>query len=320
MPKPASETPTQVFESLWTSINEGYVYFNYRGVNWDSVYSEFRPKIIDTMSDRELFDTCVVMLSRLQDPYVSMKTSFAEYHFIDTTYYLPNFNRKLLERHYWKSHEKTGPFIHTVIDSIGYVYYESFDDKVTDEHLDIIIERLRLNNDSIKGVVFDVRNNRGGDINNAFTLLKRMGVDTTYTLSAILFKAFYKKSPERDDFTEAQTSFIEQVGKTKFPKQFILLTNRGTMAEAALFAAGATGYTNVRVFGDTTGGGAGRIVGTELPNGWQVQFPASYFTTDDDRNIEDGVPPTLRVDTTPADDAKGKDAILEAALNAIKNP
>ena len=320
MPKPTGKTPNEVFEHLWATIDEGYVYFKYREVDWDAVYKEFKPKIFDTMSERQLYDTCALMLSRLQDPYVSMKTSFAEYHFIDTTYYLQNFNRKLLERHYWKSHEQTGPFIHTVIDSIGYVYYGSFKDEVTDAHLDIIIERLRLRNDSIKGVVFDIRDNKGGDINNAFTLLKRMGVDTTYTLSTILFKAYYKKTAERNDFTEAQTSYIEQSDKTKFPKQFILLTNRGTMDEAALFAAGAIGYSNVQIFGDTTGGGAGRIVGAEMLNGWQLQFPASYFTTDKDRNIEDGVPPTLRVDTTPADDAKGKDAILEAALNAIKNP
>lgn len=318
MSKPGGKKPTDVFENVWKTLEEGYVYFGYRAVNWDEVYKEFKPKINDTMTSAQLFDTCVQMLMRLEDPSVSLKASFAEYHYPDTSNYLPNFNRRLLERNYWKNYKQAGPFIHTVIDSIGYIYYSSFEDKITDAHLDIIIEPLREDS-NIRGVIFDIRDNKGGDINNAFTLLKRMGVDTSFKLSAVLFKAFYKKGPERGDFTEAQTSYIEQSGKVKFPKRFVLLTNRTTMAEAALFTTGAKGFTNVKVMGDTTGGRAGRIVGAELPNGWILEYPASYFTTDDGRNLEDGVLPDKTVHTTPADEAQGKDAILEAALLEIKS-
>lgn len=317
MPKQEGSTPSEVFEYMWKTIEEGYVYFGYRAVNWDEIYKEFKPKINDTMESRQLYDTCVQMLKRLMDPSVSLKTSFAESHYVDTSYYLPNFNRRLLERYYWKDYEQAGPFIHTVIDSIGYIYYGSFDDKVTEGHLDIVIEGLRTDS-NIRGVIFDIRDNKGGDINNAFTILKRMGVDTTFTLSAVLFKSFYKKGPERGDFTEAQTSYIEQGDKIKFPRKFVLLTNRGTMAEAALFATGTKGFNNVTVIGDTTSGRAGRIVGAEMPNGWILEYPASYFTTDDGRNLEDGVLPDKTVHTTPADEAQGKDAILEAALDEIK--
>ncbi|MCB0696679.1 MAG: S41 family peptidase [Chitinophagaceae bacterium] len=318
MPDPTPKSNIAVFENLWKTLDEGYVYFEYKDIDWDTIHREYLKKIYDTMETRAFYDTCVKMLKLLHDPSVSMKTEFAEFYFIDTTYYNANFNRKLLERFYWKDHEKTGPFIHTIIDSIGYVYYESFNDEVKDAQLDIIIEKLRLNNDSIKGVVFDIRNNRGGDIRNAFTLLKRMGIDTNYTITAQLWKAYYKQGPEHDEFADAQTSYLEQSDKTKFPKQFILLTNRGTLGSAALFATGAQGYPNVKVYGDTTGGQAGMIVGAELSNGWQITFPGSYYTTDDDRNIEEGVPPTLRVDMDPND--KTHDAILDAALNAIKNP
>src|SRR5690606_35511502 len=98
MPKPKSDKPVEVFEHMWKTIEEGYAHFGYRVVNWDSAYKEFRPKISDTMSERQLFDTCAAMLSWLTDPDVALKTSFAEYHYTDTTYYLANFNRRLLER------------------------------------------------------------------------------------------------------------------------------------------------------------------------------------------------------------------------------
>ena len=317
MPKPSGKLPSEIYEQLWTTLDEGYVYFKYRGIDWDTLHGEFRKKIEDTMTEEALFDTLTLMLDKMHDPSISLKSSFKEYYFIDTSTYLPNFNRKMLERTYWKGHRKTGPFIHKIIDSIGYVYYGSFKDEVKEEHLNIIIEELRLNNDSIKGVIFDIRDNAGGDIKNAYRLLERMGVDTTFTLSAVLYKSFYKRSKERDDFTDPETSYIEQVDKTKFPKQFILLTNRETKAEAALFAAGSQGYTNVKIFGDITGGQAGRIIGTELQNGWQLEFPGSYHTTNDDRNIEEGVVPDNIVNTTQADEALGKDAIIDAALKAI---
>lgn len=318
MPDPVGKTPTNVFDVLWETLDEGYVHFSYNGVNWDSIHDEFQKKIIDTMSERQLYDTCVSMLKLLKDPAIVLKTPFAEYSYTDTAVFKPNFNRYLLERNYWKNFEKTGPFIHTVLDSVGYVYYESFEEPVTDAQLDIIIESLRLENDSIEGVVFDIRDNKGGDIANAFTLLKRMGVDTTFQLSAVLYKAFYKSGPEHGDVTDAQTAYIEQSDKTKFPKQFVLLTNRRTSNEAALFAAAATGYKNVTTMGDKTGRATGRIVGGELTNGWRVEYPASYYTTDDGFLIEEGVDPQKRVDMSASDEAVGKDSILEEALKMIK--
>lgn len=310
----------EVFESLWTAIDEGYVYFPYKQeIKWDSIYTEYKEKIVDTIEERAFFDTCAQMLAVLEDPNIVLKGNMAEKSYYDPTVFQPNFNRFLMERYYWRNAQRTGPFIHTVIDSTGYVYYGDFSEEINDAQLDVIIEELRLENDSIKGVVFDIRDNPGGDIRNIFTLMRRMGIDTTYTLTAIMYKAFYKDGPEHDNVTEAQTSFIEQSDKTKFPKQFILLTNRRTRAEAALFAAAAQGYINVRVYGDTTGPGTGRIVGTELPNGWTVQYPASYFTTDDDKLLEYGLPPDRAVQMNRQDEDNGTDTILETALKEIED-
>ncbi len=319
MPKPQGSSKVEAFESLWKTLDEGYVHFVNHNINWDSLHGKYRSKVVDTMTDRQLYDTCVAMLAELKDPSVSLVTGFAKSHYSNPKPYQSNFNKTLLEQNYWKGHEQTGPFKHTIIDSIGYLYYESFDEFVDDDQLDFVIERLRIENDSIKGFIFDIRNNSGGDIANAFTLLKRMGPDTGFTITNVLFKTFYKDGPEHDNITESQTSYIEQSDKTKFPKQFILLTNRNTNGVAALFTAGALGYSNIKVFGDTTSGQTGRIVAGELVNGWRVEYPASYHHTDDDKPIERGIPPTKVVNMSQADEAQGKDSILEAALEEIKS-
>lgn len=318
-PDPVGTTHTEVFESLWSTLDEGYVHFAYKGIDWDSIHDVYKDKIVDTMEERDFYDTCVSLIKVLNDPTVKIKTSFAEFSVADTSTYKPNFNRYLLERNYWKNYEKTGPFIHRVIDSIGYVYYEDFDEEVTNAQLDIIIEKLRLENDSIEGVVFDVRDNKGGDIKNLFTLMRRMGIDTTFTLTTVMYKTFYKNGPEKDDISDAQTSFIEQIEKTKFPKQFVLLTNRRTRGIAALFSTAAKGYKNVVTMGDRTGPATGRIVGAELSNGWQIEYPASYFTSDDDLPLEQGVEPDINVEMLDDDEAKGIDTILEEAFKQIKN-
>lgn len=317
-PDPVGKTHTEVFENLWTTLDEGYVHFALKGIDWDSIHDVYNDRIVDTMEERDFYDTCVSMLKILNDPSIKIKTSFAEFSVADTSSYKANFNRYLLERNYWQNYQKTGPFIHTVIDSVGYVYYEDFGEEVTDPQLDVIIEALRLENDSIEGVVFDVRDNKGGDIKNLFTLMRRMGIDTTFTLTSIMYKTFYKDGPDKDDITDAQTSYIEQSDKTKFPKQFVLLTNRRTRGVAALFATAATGYKNVTVMGDKTGPAIGRIVGAELSNGWQIEYPASYFTTDDGFLLEAGVEPTVRVEMSATDESNGKDTILEEAFKKIK--
>ena len=56
MPKPSGKTPNEVFESLWKTIDENYVYFETNELDWDSVYTEFQPKFFDTMTDRQVYE------------------------------------------------------------------------------------------------------------------------------------------------------------------------------------------------------------------------------------------------------------------------
>lgn len=318
MPETPGTRPMDVYNELWNALDKGYVYFGYKEIDWDSLNREFKPKIFDTMTDRQLYDTCRHMLERMMDPSVSLGTGFAYYNYRDTAQYKDNFNLELLKRNYWGNYEQTGPFIHTLIDSVGYVYYADMEEEVKSEQLQIIIERFKFENDSLRGMIFDLRNNRGGKINNLLTIGKRMGVDTNFKITAILYKTIFKNGPERDDLSEPQASYIEQGDETKFLKRFIVLTNRGTKAEAALLTSAFKGFQNVRVYGDTTGGSAGKIVGHELPNGWILQYPASMFLTDDDRNLEEGVAPDKRIDMDKSDEDQGKDTILEAALEELR--
>lgn len=317
MPKKKSDKPKVIYERLWKTINEGYVYFDYKGVNWDSVQFEYNFKIADTLTERELFDTCAQMLNILRDPRVTLNAGFATAYYQRPVAYKANFNKLLLEQKYWKGAEKTGPLIYKVIDSVGYIYYGSFNEDVSDAQIDAVIDRLK-GLGSKRGLILDVRNNTGGNLSNMFTVLNHMGYDTAgYDYSAYLYQTAYKKGPGRDDFTEYKGTFIDKNDNKKFAKKIRVLTNRAMLGTSNLFAAGSQAFINVRVLGDTTGGEAGQLTSFELPNGWVVTYPSSKVRTSDGTYIEDGVAPDSTIHITSVDEAAGKDTIIEAALAEI---
>lgn len=316
MPQSKSTKPTVVFDELWNVVDRGYAQFEYKTLNWDSVYVQFRPMVSDTMTERKLYDVCVEMLNRLQDDQIQLNAGFATYHFDVAANYPANFNKHIVDKFYLKGYEKTGPLMHTIIDSVGYIYAGDFNEKITEAQLEVIVNRFRFNGGP-KGVIFDVRDNRTGQFENIFDIFKRIDIpDTIPGKTTYLYSVAYKNGKERDKFSAVEDSWVEEKGTT-FPGRFVVLTNRNTYGAATLFTAGSGAFTNTTVIGDTTGGGTSTLVSYELPNGWRIHVPGSKMMTSMGQNINRGLSPDIPVNTNPADDASGKDAIIEAALREI---
>lgn len=76
---------------------------------------------------------------------------------------------------------------------------------------------------------------------------------------------------------------------------------------------------NVRIVGDTTGGGSGMPFTSELPNGWNVRFSACSILDPGGNETEFGVAPSdgCKVDMDSTDMASGHDTILETAFRVI---
>lgn len=76
---------------------------------------------------------------------------------------------------------------------------------------------------------------------------------------------------------------------------------------------------NVKIVGDSTGGGSGLPFTSELPNGWTIRFSACSITDPKGQITEYGVAPSegYKVDISPMDEAAGKDPILEKGFEAL---
>ncbi|HYI78471.1 MAG TPA: hypothetical protein VEW65_12690 [Chryseolinea sp.] len=66
---------------------------------------------------------------------------------------------------------------------------------------------------------------------------------------------------------------------------------------------------------DQTGGGGGAPAGSELPNGFHANYSASVCLLPDGYNIENGIPPDIKVDMNDEDRINHIDTIIETAID-----
>ena len=99
----------------------------------------------------------------------------------------------------------------------------------------------------------------------------------------------------------------------------LVLTDRGCFSAASTFAVATLAYDNIRLMGDTTGGGMGLPAMGALPNGWRYRLSVTRTLALDGRNYENGVPPDILLKFNPQTAATlGRDNIIDSACAIIQ--
>ena len=120
MPESKDADAVEVFDELWKALDGGYGNFEFKRVNWDSVYRVYKPKVSPSLEDDALYSVCASMLQIFKDPEIKLDAGFAQASYMDEGNYTANFNENLLKQHYWKDYSETGAMLYTVIDSMAY--------------------------------------------------------------------------------------------------------------------------------------------------------------------------------------------------------
>ncbi|MEM8893407.1 MAG: S41 family peptidase [Bacteroidota bacterium] len=311
--KNPSNNPVTNFDILWNIMNDRYSFFEYKKIDWDSVYDVYRPQVTETTSDVALFDIMKEMLRILQDGHVNLRSDFDIVRFPDLYLDYPqNFNRDMLERAYWENDYRiTGFLINREIQGVGYIYYGSFGAPVTDDDLDFVLERFK----DLPALIIDIRNNEGGDPQYAFRMIERLINSRTH-----VYSHQFKSGPGTEEFSELEEIYANnKSGVVKWDKPVYLLTNRNVYSAANLFTAMMKAVPRVTQIGDWSGGGGGVPAGAELPNGWAFNFSSSILSMPDGFIIEHGLEPDIHVEQTPEDVANGVDPILDRAIELALN-
>jgi len=63
----ASPLQTAIFDELWRTVNDYYLYPDFNGLDWDSIYSEYLQKIEAGLTDEAFYQALSEMIERLGD-------------------------------------------------------------------------------------------------------------------------------------------------------------------------------------------------------------------------------------------------------------
>lgn len=317
--KPDPEnTEESNFESMWKRIDEKYSFFEFKNLDWDSVYAVYRPMVFNGMGEDSLFRVLDATLYTLRDGHVNLITPYNISRnwqwYLD---YPQNYNAGLMERNYLgNDYEITAGIVNTILvrnnKRIGYIHYSSFSSPVQDYALDHILNKFK----NTDGIILDIRDNGGGLTTNIYKLLNRFVNE-----KVLVGRSYEKAGKAHNDFKLAYEMYAEparneddELRELYLNKPVILLTNRSCYSAATMFAGFMSTLPNVTILGNPTGGGGGLPVSYQLPNGWYYRFSATATLLPDGFNVEHGAPVDILQNMDPANEALGVDDIMEKAF------
>jgi hypothetical protein len=153
--------------------------------------------------------------------------------------------------------------------SYAYIYYPAFEDEFTEEDYKYITPIL----DRTEGLIFDIRNNTGGNGELGISMAGQFFRQTT-----LIGYTAIKSGKGHNDFSDAKSLHTTPNEKHNYlGKKTMLLTNRKVYSTANLFTSALKLAENVTQIGGITGGGGGMPMTHYLPNGWIVVFPANVL-------------------------------------------
>lgn len=310
-----SDDPVGNFEALWSTLDQHYCFFKYKDIDWDEVGARYRAKVSNDMTSRELFTLCSEMLAELKDGHTNLISPWDISYYRYWDQYPQNFTKRVVLENYLNYTYKTTSGIQYCVipgTKIGYMYYSSFSSTIGEGNLDYILYEFK----DTDGLIIDVRDNGGGILLNVETLVARFISERTYA-GAIS----HKTGPGHDDFSEPYDYYFDTADASHihYYKPIVILTNRSSFSATNNFVSIMQYLDNVRIVGDSTGGGSGMPFSNELPNGWTIRFSACSITDPKGNVTEYGVEPSqgCKLDITDADTAAGRDPILEKGCEVI---
>jgi hypothetical protein len=305
------------FDALWEIVDQRYCFFREKDIDWADIGERYRALIDEETTSIDLFFICSAMINELRDGHVNLSSRYDTSYYREWwTAYPQDFNLRTLQENYlefnWLS--TSGIMYKQLPGEIAYMYYPSFSYTVGETSLDYILAILH----NSRGLIIDIRDNGGGALTNISTLVGRF-IDHKITGGYIL----HKTGPGHGDFSEPYPVEYEpaEPGRIKWDGPVVLLTNRSCFSAANDFTSVMKSLPNVTVVGAKTGGGGGLPFSSEVPIGWSIRFSACPLLSPEGECIEEGVDPSEghEVHSLPEELAAGKDAILDHAIDLLKD-
>ena len=312
-PEVHDNTPEGNFLALWEIIDTKYCYLDYKQIDWNAIKTKYQPNIYGLIpDDRTFFNLLGEMLNELKDGHVNLYSDFdiSRYNMRNENDFM-HFNSKILfsKKYLGSDYKIAGGLYYDKIEgnSIGYIYYGSFSDAFSDANIAHIFDYFQ----HCKGLIIDVRNNGGGNMNYAEKLASYF-----FTHSTTCGYLAHKNGPGHSDFSELVPFSTNPHPYLRWNKKVVILTNRGSYSATNDFVNRIMNAPKATVIGIPTGGGGGIPISRELPCGWMVRFSASPTFDVKKQHIESGIAPDEVVTMEYGDEVN--DHIIDRAIEILK--
>lgn len=304
---PSNQNPIDLYNEFWHHVNDNYIYFDEKEVDWNEVYNTYSSTLNINTSGEELLEVMENSLLVLRDGHNLIRTPFRQskiYNFKEG--YEIHFSPELVESNYVDGEL-------SLSNSFKY-------GNIDDETIYIQIPKMeyfyslrklirQLINDKTKNLILDVRNNGGGNSNPVPELLGDFVKEKT-----LLGSYIEKSGPRREDETTPIPIYAIPSEDYHFDIQVFILINRGGFSATSYLAGMCNQLSNFTLVGQVTGGGGGGNAGFELSNGWALAISVSDFIDVNGETIENGVKPHVEVENSASDILNGRDIMLEKVL------
>ena len=299
------------FDLLWQTINDEYCYLEYKKINWDSIGDLYREQLTPDMGDKKFFSVCANMLNELKDGHVAIESDFNAISYSDWYLDYPqNYNASIIERNYLgKDRFKLGGLKSQKIKNIGYLTCSSFMKSFSLSQIDEAISQLG----DIEGLIIDVRNNVGGNIELAELLASAFCKEKT------TFAYLRYKEGKGDNYSEYFAQYLVPQSKNVYDGNIVVITNRMCYSATNDFVCAARSLENVTIIGDKTGGGGGMPFSSELYNGWRFFYSKNPIFDKEKNHIENGIEPDIYIDLDKDSEYNNVDNIIEYAIDYLKS-
>ena len=314
VPTAESNHNMEDFEAAWKRVNVVYPYLEYKQIDWQSIYHEYKAKVEQTSGD-EIYEVLVEMLGELRDGHIYVRTDGGEY--IPT--YIPRrriknkyaFDPVVVSSYFEDELHLTGEGTigyGIIAGNIGYIYLGTFDDYYIFNDFPSALKYVR-NTDAL---ILDIRHNNGGSYRNLVAAV------SPFIDSPLEKPEFYVLG----ELTPLEP--FEPDGDFQYLNSTVVLINGVCYSSADIFPEIMKQIPTVTVVGDTTGGGSsGSTLSApgefELPSGKRIYIGTTDWRAYDGLPLEwRGCAPDILVPQSKADLENGHDKQLEYAIELLK--
>lgn len=317
--KEVPNNPVANFNSLWNEFDAKYGLFQVKNINWDSVYTIYRPQLDEYSSDDELYNVLTDMIEILNDNHVALVPTDPKYPFfqsgiLSTMNSINDFDLKTIKTNYLTNPKFEDPFFTygMLPNNVGYIHIEGFSDlpKYLKEPMNNILNSLKETN----GIVIDLRGGYGGED------LAGQYIAGCFTNNTIPYmKTRVKSGTGKDDFTAFESWNIKPEGDFQYLKPIVVLTHRFTISARETYCLAMKVLPQVTFVGDTTSGAFSNQINRELPNGWGYSLSIGEWVDENGVSYEGiGLAPNIVIQNKKQDVLNGKDEALEKVIEILK--